>query len=328
MSFDPTLFPGGPAYFTRGGTTFQAQDDSWKIADKSKNFDVTTNLRGKIGTRLDEVMATVSMKPIATTANLAALLAALIPYRQADYGKLIFPSSDVTGVVQTKLGGTGNLGQSVTYTKTALTKMSPLTCAPNKPLLGDAEWTALLKSGASGGTAGDFITIADSTYTAPSLSILAFLYDTYTLAFGASPSAPFDDIAVDDAGIVVTPNVTLEPVGVSKYGPVNMRIAGVTLEISFRPVQMTLANFNTLFKRDGTGVGRGKANSPLGGALSLTGSGTGGLNLQVPNATVKAGSAGLEFNAKSSFVDRITMEANATDSSGAFVELFTLGVLP
>ena len=327
MSFDPTLFPGGPAYFTTNGNTFQAQDDSWKIADKSKNFDVVTNLRGKVGSRIEQVMSTISLKPIATVNNLAALLAALIPYRQSSYGTLIYPASDLTGVVQTKLGGTGNAGQSVTFAKVALTKMAKLTCGPNKPLLGDVEWTALLASGTSGSTAGNFLTIADSAYTAPTLSLASFLYDTYTLSYGTSGTAPFNNIVVDDAGIEVTPTVALEPVVTSQYGPVNMRVGVVGLEIAFRPQQMTLQNFNTLFPRDGQYVGRGFSTIPLGGALSLVGSGTGRLSLQVPNATVKPGAAGLEFNQKTGYVDKITMEANATDNAGAFVDLFTLGVV-
>ncbi len=326
MSFDPTLFPGGPAFLTRAGVVLQAQDESWKYKDASKNFPVPTNLRGPSGQRVDSVMGVISLKPIATTGNLAALLTALVPQRQVDYGKLIYPATDVTTVIQTKLGGTGNAGQSVTYTKSAVTKYPTLTCAPNKPLFGEIDITTMLASGTTGGTLGNFLTIADSTYTDPSLSVLTHLYDTYTLAYGTAPAAPFNDIAVDDSGIVITPAVKLEPVLVSKYGPVNMRNVGITLEVSFRPVQMTLANFNTLFPRDGVNMGRGAAVNALGGALTVMGSGAGRLALTVPNVTVKPGSAGLEFNAKTGYVDRITMEANPTDNAGAFVELFTLGV--
>ena len=73
-------------------------------------------------------------------------------------------------------------------------------------------------------------------------------------------------------------------------------------------------------------MGRGQPTTGIGGALSILGSGAGKLTCQIPNASVKPGAAGLEFNAKTGYVDSITMEANATDNSGAFVELFTFGV--
>ncbi len=324
MSFDPTLFPGGPGYLVTGGNTFQAKNDSWKAADKSTTFAAPTNLYGGTAPRRDATMHAISLTPIATAANLAALLAACIPYRKAMIGQTICPASDVTGVIQTKFGGTTNTGESLTYPKFVVTKMAKLTCAANLDLLGETEWTGMVKSGAFGTAPGDFYVVADSAYAAPPSVLTTRLYDTYTLAIGGSgAAAPFLNVIVDKTGIEITPTVKLELIDPSLYGPTNYKIDDVTLEIAFKPMQMTIANFLTLFPAASASVGRGQSASGIGQAVTVMGSGAGKLSLTVPNMSVKAGSSATVFDRKNGFVDKITLEANLIDGA----DLFALGVI-
>jgi len=299
-------------------------EEDWTAPDEPTQFQIKTNLQGPVDERAEDLIGRINFKPLAFGASIATLFTKLFPYTPSMIGSLIFPSTDKTAVIQTMTGGTNDAGQSITYSAARLTKMPSITFAPNKTMFGPAEITCLVKNGASGGTAGDFFTVADSAYSEPALSPLDILTDRYTLAWGSAPAAPFDVIETDDSGIVFEPQVSLEPVKTSRGGTVNFRITDVTATIKFRPLNLTIANYRTMFPMEGASVVRGKSLSGRGDQLTVTGSAAGMPKLTIPLAAPTKG--GLAFG-KDGRITEVTLMALRKSSSGTLQSLFTLATV-
>jgi hypothetical protein len=79
-------------------------------------------------------------------------------------------------------------------------------------------------------------------------------------------------IEVDKDGITFTPTVTLEPVRPAMRTTNNMRIAGLTGVLEFRPLAMDVADVYALLPNQGFGVGLGTSQRKRGVKATVTGS--------------------------------------------------------
>jgi len=311
---DRALFTGGPAYLVWNGITFQMHED-WTVDLDLKHFDVKTNLQGTVGKAIsDSAVAKIKCKPIAFAGSLAALLAALVPYQPSMRGTLIFPSSDLPLVIQTQEG------KSITFAAAALTQMPELTFAPDKEFFGTVEFTCLIANETAPDDAAAFFTLADSAYVEPSMDPLDILFDLYTLVWGATPSAPFDGIETDEAGITFTPKVTFKERRTASRRLYNFMIDDVTAEVKFVPENVTETNWAALIKTQGTGYGPGKLRGSFADVLTIAGSATGKARLTIPLAAGEA--APLRFSADSR-VGQVTMSAHRKQISTALTTTTT-----
>ncbi len=311
---DRFAFIGGPGYLTWNGITFQLHED-WNVDDDVQEFDIKSNLQGKLGSGISDTMVKITAKPMAFTGGIAAMMAVLFPYQPSANGQLIFPSTDLPAVIQTRAG------KSITFAAAAITKMPSVTFAPDKELLGEFELTCLVKNQTAQTDATSMVVVATSTYTEPSLTPLNLIYDLYTTAFGST----FTDIETTEEGVVFTPTVTLKPRKTSNRGTYNLMQEAVEANVSFTPEGWTEANwYDTLQRLDGTGVKRGAQRALFGDAFTVTGSASGMPTLSLPLAHFSKGGLLLGAGGR---IKQVTLTADRKTTAGTLSALYALGVV-
>ena len=314
MSTRP-FYPGGPGHAVFNAAALQFAED-WNVANKPSFFTINTNEFGPVDRRKQNTLAELTAQPLGLWG--ASAFAALYPYQPAMRGTLAFPSADLPLVIQTKAG------LSVTYAAAALTDMPPITFSSSKALFGNAKWSLLVAGGTDGTTAGEFVTIANSAYTAPALTPTAILTGRYVTAFGAGATGDLANIRTK-AGFVVTPSTGWVPV-VDDGITVNFRLETVGLKIAFEPINLTEADlYSTLLPMDGPGTGAGTSVSGLAGPLTITGVASGMPTLSVPLAF--ASESSLRFSTRDGRVGQVTLEALPPFVAGVQQNLFTFGTV-
>ncbi len=313
----PNAFTGSPGYFTWNSILFQLMDENWETNVEIVTVERSTNLQGVIGRWEQYVKSTVTAKPIAFLASLAAQIGVLLPYLPSMRGQRIRGSSDLPLVIQTADG------RSITFSSAVLTKMPPVQFAPNKDFWGAAEFTCLRKANTAATDATAHVVEASSAYTAPALDPDDIVSSKYTLAFG---STPFDNIECDEDGVTFEPQVTLKELPTWNEGVLNFQIDKVMAAIKFKPQNLSGANLlNTLVLTDGSSAGRGKRLGARGLALTVTGAAVGDPLLTVPLAVAATGK--MHFGSANR-VGEVALMAEQKNVSGAFAALFTLDVVP
>jgi hypothetical protein len=312
---DRSLFSGGPAFLTWNGITIQLASN-WSAETEIKTVARRTNLRGRVGAWEDYSMTVIKGTPVATSANLASLITKLFPYTPAMVGQLIFPSVDLPAVIQTKDG------RSLTYAAAAITKMPSVKFKPNEDPFGEFELTCLCANQTAASEANSHVTEASSTYTEPSFDPLTLISGLYAFAWGAT--APFDDIETDENGVELTPAVDLKELSTQLGGLLNYRIADVSAQAKFTPVNLSSEDFYSLMQVQGSAAGRGKAMGSRGLAFTATpaGSGAGRLSLNVPLA-VPQERAPLRFGDESR-IGEVLLDCAQKSSAGTIQALYTL----
>jgi hypothetical protein len=260
-----SAFQNTTAHLIWNGITIQMHDD-WTADVEVKTTDRKTSHQGVVGRGLDYIIAKISFKPVATSTNLAALIAALHPYNASDRGKRISEiagGSDLTAVIQ------GKNGRSITFEAGFITKEPDLNFKTNADFFSNAEITCLLATDGDSATIADFIEEASSAYTEPTLDPLTIVSDRYSLAWGSTE--PFDAIEVDEKGIVLSTNLQLKERMTDRDGLLDYTLEGKTASVKFTPVNLSSADFLDLIPM----VGRGKLVGTFGQALTVTPDGVG-----------------------------------------------------
>lgn len=307
-------FSGGPAFLTWNGATIQLMAD-WRAETEIVTRDRSTNLRGRVGAWERYSVTKITARPVVTSANLATLITKLFPYTPAMIGQLIFPSSDLPAVIQTKDG------RSITYAAAAITRMPTVTFSPEEDLFGDFELTCLLANEADATEDDSHVVEASSAYTEPTLDPLTIIAARYAFAWGAT--SPFDAIETNEAGVVLTPSVTFDDLLTQRDGLINMRIREVTATLGFTPVNLASDDFYSLVIPQGSSAGRGKAMGSRGLAFTATplGSGAGRPSLNVPLAVPTK--APLQFGGGPR-VGEVTLACEQKATSGVIGALYSL----
>jgi hypothetical protein len=256
--------------------------------------------------------------------TLIAQLGLHVPYVDpALVGTVIFPSSDLPFVVQTKDG------KSITYSKAAVLKQADVTFHPAKPLLGPVDFGLLVATGAAMGDASSFDVEAASAYTEPSETLGTEYYDTYTLTFGTGGGAI--TIRPDKDGIVLKPVIEMNPISPAMEPTRNYRIKKVTGTVEFRPIDMDCDTFYQNFA-----ALSGTKAAILGGPITGTGaqlviqSATGGVasgKLKCVIPMVSRSKGGIEASITNPRVQKVTLQIEQTYSAGAWQPLLTFSPL-
>lgn len=266
-----THFYGGPGYITHDSVTWQSRENI-DASNEIRTVPLPDNLRGPLGDREDYPIATVRLIPHAITASLSTQFGKLFAFQPSNRGALLFPGTDLPLAIQTKNGGTSDLGQSITYSAAAISQPPELQFAANRPLFGAVEFTCLKKNSTAGTATNAFVVVADSTYSEPTLDPTGILNTTYTVAWGSS----FTGIETDEEGVRVATRYEWTEMKSANDGLLNFRLEAVTQEIRFRPTNVEADDIHdSILLTDGSSAGRGKLLTARGETLTVTGAATG-----------------------------------------------------
>lgn len=250
-------FAGSPAYLIWNGITMEMSDD-WNAETEENLKERRTNLRGLVGRGLNYRSAKITARPVATSANLGALLAKLHPYNASDRGRFIsdlLGGTDLPAIIQ------GKHGRKLEFQCAFLTKEPDMIFAPNEDLFDTFELTCLLNDGGSNATLADFITEEASAYAEPTLDPLAIISERYNLSWGNT--SPFDAIETDEKGVKLRPGLQLKEKITSRDGLLNYQLDGKSAEVSFTPANLDTQDFLSLLPAVERGQMIGQAGLPL-----------------------------------------------------------------
>ena len=312
-------FFGGPAFFTHDSQTYQFGDESFEASNEIKAIEVKSNLQGKLGDREDYSVSIVKGTPLALKSILTTQFGKLFAFQPSNIGNLLFPGTDLPGVLQTKDG------LSVTFSAMALSQPPTLQFAATKPLFASqAEWTGLRKNNTAATATNAHVVVASSAYTQPTLDPTNIVDTTYTASWGAT--APFDALEFDPEGVRMETRYEWEELGNWNDGIIQMRLKNVTMQLRFVPINVDADDFYDAFMlMDGASAGRGKFLSGRGETFTVTGAAAGDPVLTVQNCVPT--NAPLRFGAPSR-VGEVVMVAQREYSGGSLQALFALGVVP
>jgi hypothetical protein len=195
----------------------------------------------------------------------------------AVFGNPAFPATNLPFVVQAKDG------RSLTFGKSAIRKPAEMTLCPNTHMWGEAEFGLLLPEQYAIGDAGSCAVDAASAYTEPNISNSDEYFGAFSMQFGTGPLA----IIPDKVGIRIINEVTLDWIkpGMEPTRQAVIMKVGLTIEVV--PITCTTTQFySTLAILAGSGAGL-IGGPVVGGVITiadLRGSGSGGLQLVIPNA--------------------------------------------
>lgn len=309
-----TSYPAGPAFLTVGGITIEMAED-WKVTHQIQKSDMKTNLHGIVGSSEEYVIAKITGKPIATSANLSALLAFLFPYQPEMIGQLAMPDTDSPAVIQTRDG------KEITFAAAFLSKMPDVTLAANTDIFGDFEITCIRAYGGDPTNPLDMVAVQASQFNDPAMDPLARIRAPYTVAWG--DAAPFNAIETSKAGVKFSPSVKLSPVEPDLTRLVNYRIESVDASAKFTPLNLDADDFTNFVQLASAQAGVGKVLGARGQQLVVTPSGGVGPRLVLPLSVPEEGP--MEFNTKSR-VGEVTLHAHRKNLSGVLQPLFELSL--
>lgn len=179
-----TTYPAGSGYAAWNSLTLNFREP-WKVEEELSLFKVpSATLGDDHDSRIGDLMAKITGTPKVFGTSLSGQLAAWFPWTnpKTQLGTQVFPASDLPFVVNLRDG------KIITYSGAALTKMPVMSLAPNKPLIGPVEWTALVATGAKVGDTAALSAVSSGSYTEPQWDPTDELFDTYTLSLGTTTS--------------------------------------------------------------------------------------------------------------------------------------------
>lgn len=253
-----------PAIVQIGGQTFYSAGDI-KLTPVPETFTPTTAMYGPGVPKLKGVSFKISFQPKGKWTT--AMLAVLYPYASAVTGQSVYGSTDTPCVIHPVDGA-----EKITFSCAAITKSPDNQFAPDSELFKEVEIECILKNSGDVSAVDAFYTLADASFTDTSYSESDNITVPYTVSL-ASVGAPWDAISTE-GGVSVSYKLTLNPKMVSGLGMVDRRFASQEVEITFKPVGMTVANVLSRLKLQGSGVAIGQQMSAGAANIVISGGST------------------------------------------------------
>ncbi|GEM_PF-1905727 len=308
----------GCSYYTKAGI---------KSEYKRETFTVESDTDGKIDERMKSQITEISFQPVGMIKlGGDSALAAFFPYSVSAIGKSIFTGltgADLPLVIATKFGGTGNLGQTITFPKAGVSKLPQLRLKPTDTLFGDMAFTCIGDATVQPNTASAWATLASTTFADTTFDETMIVTDSYSAAFGAAPynsmgsMAGFEmDIALETAQIAA-----------DDYGIADIILKGLTATAKFAPSNLTETQVQTLLAAQGSGyVFPGQSLAKTATDLVITGSGNGAKTLTATIHNAGPKEAGFMYNIDKHRLDAIGFTSKRTWTAGAANPLFSFTV--
>ncbi len=311
MPFDVSIPVGGPAYLTFDSVTYQMASD-WTVKEIMGTGEITTNLQGTLEVRDETIGFDLVFTPLAIWGNLTKLF----PYAKTSIGNLARGASDKPAVIQTKAGKSLTFAAGYVY---ASPKISFAT-SPKKKLFGEMTIRCLIKTSSLPSASGAYVAIASSAYSEPTLDPTTILSPRFTVAWGDTPSTPFDGIETED-GVDFEAKYKWEDVTADSVGIINSRLTDLTAEASLKPVNLTESDYLSTFLGVSGSGSRGRGKRTPGGLFTCTGANTGDPILTM--ASAQAGPGGISFG-KGGRITGLKLMAAQKAVTGVLQPLFAL----
>lgn len=307
MSIDRTTLLEGPAIVTLGSTTFYTEG-AITYRPGISTFDIRTSVHGLVDQRMDDIVGTVSFKPIGVWGHYAALLE---PFASMPYGTSLFGATDKTLAIHSADG------RLLTLKCACVSKLPEVTFSAAATLWGEVAFTVIGTKATAWSADGSHYSEAALEFNAPGLDPSTILTQPYVVAFGST--APWNAIE-SESGIRVRFNLKTTPRKTDSDGTVDLRLADLSAEVRFVPLGVTAAQYLDAFRLQGTGAARGAS---IGGAArTLTVTGT-GVYFALNGAVAVDGSQVYDTGANRH--GEITLRSVRTWSNNALQPLFAVG---
>ena len=312
----------GPAIATWNGKTYYYKN-GLKVVFKRETFSIETDFDGKIDERAKSQMTEVSGQPVGKISSPTDCF----PYTVASIGQTVFNNPSVSSganlplVIVTKFGGTSNLGQTITYPRAAMTKLSQMKLHATETWLGEHTFTCLGDPTVQPNTSGAWETIASATFADTSFDETKIVTDIYSAAWGSSPYNAMGSMAGWEIDIAAGFNT----ITADDYGIVDMILKELTATARFVPSNLTQANASALLSFQGAGyIFPGQSLAKSNTDLVIAGSGNNGVTLTatIKNAGPKDG--GFMYDTKNHRLTAVSFTSKRTWTAGAANALFTL----
>lgn len=300
----------GKSYYSKAGITAEFKRDT---------FTIETDFDGTIDERMKTQMTEVSFQPDGQISNLSKYF----PYAATDIGKSIFGATVLPLVIQTKFGGAGNTGQTITYPRAALSKLPQLRLRPTDTLFGDMTFTCLGVPSVQPNTANVWQAIADAAFADATFDETAIITDTYSAAYGGSPYNTMGSMA----GFEVNITAGTETITADDFGIVDMVLKSLTATAKFAPSNLTEAQVYALLANQGSGYvfpGQSLAKSNTDLVISGSGNATHTLTVTIKNAGPKQG--GFLYSTSKHRFEAVEFTSKRVWTSGAAGALWTMAL--
>jgi hypothetical protein len=304
-TIDSSTIIKGPAIVTHDGGVYYSEADI-SVSMTSEEVELNSSAYGVVDTVRKNVGATIKLTPLCFDAT---SLAKLWPYANTLPGTMLCGGTDKPLVIHT-LAGT-----KYTFARAALTKMPQLRCAIDQGLIGEAEWSCCVETGADLDDAESLVAITAAAFADTSFDKSKILRGPYTLAWGST----FDEI-LTEAGITVDFAMTANAEAVDGMGIVDWSAGAIGATASFIPVGVSHADFLTLQTVQGAGNGIGSRGSARANDLVITAP---GFSLTLIGCAVTSGET--RFG-DARMPGQIQMAAHRSWTTGVRNALWTLGL--
>lgn len=274
---------------------------------------IATDTFGEIDERAVDRRVEIKLTPVGEIEALAVLY----PHAGLGLGASPFGATDSEAVIYTASG------KSLTIHNAAVTTMPNLTLGHRTTIFGEVTITGLLANSTAPSGAAAYYTWAASGASYPgdaNFSPSAIKTLGYKAAWGAS--SPWDEF-FSEAGFSVNFSSSFENVPADGHGTVDMRLTGLSVEVSGIPIGVAFADVATKMKFQGAGADLG-ASKALADDLIITNQvGATALHFTLAAPTLKQAPA--RFGAAVRGVGELLWRATRTITAGAADPLFAIG---
>ncbi len=302
-SINRTTLVEGPAIVTLGGKTYYTRD-AITLNPGISTFDVEDTAHGVMDTRVEDIVGTISFRPVGVWANIHPLYSA---YASPVIGSSLLGSTDADCVIHSLDG------RKITCHAAGVTKLPDLTFSAVEQLAGNMEISFLGTNNVEWSTADKRLVEAAAAFSDAGYDPATVLTQPYSVTLGSTSLQT-------ESGVTVRFSLEASPRKTDSYGTVDIRLDKLTVEASFRPVGMSAADYLALFPVQGTGVGRGVSMGGSGKSLVIAGT---GVYFALYGAAPREGS--IVFNAGENRTGELTLQAVRSYASGALQPIFAIG---
>lgn len=221
--------------------------------------DLVSSLRGRIGT----VRKGTKISIKAELVPIPAYAVQLITMQPANIGSSIYGCTDAY------IDIFGRDGVKLRFKAGGLRSPGAIKLG-DANLYGEFEWGAVVGNDTDIGTLESILALSSAAFTEPQAAGDARLWQTKAgvLVWGAEPSAPFDEMAAEDTFELMV-KYDLRPRGNSRDGTYDELIKGVSVELKFKPQEMTVAQLLEKCPVDGPSAAPGSNMATLAEIMQL-----------------------------------------------------------
>lgn len=248
----------GPAKIVTPTGTYVTTGDIQVSITRDKR-DLQSSLRGKVGSVLKGTKISIKgeLVPIPSYA------VELITMQPTNIGSSIYGCTDAY------LDIFGRDGVKLRFKAAGLRSPGAIKFG-DANLYGEFEWGAVVGNDTDIATLTNILALSSAAFTEPQAAGDASLWQVKSgiLIWGESPSAPFDEMAAEDTFELMV-KYDLRPRGNSRDGPYDELIKGVSVELKFKPQEMTIAQLLEKCPVDGPSAAPGSNMAALAEVMQL-----------------------------------------------------------